>query len=36
MPAGFCYGQFKLDPYWDPVRKNPRFEKLVADLAPKD
>ena len=36
MPAGFSYGQFKLDPYWDPIRKDPRFEKLLADLAPKD
>ena len=36
MPAGFFYGQFKLDPYWDPIRKDPRFEKLLADLAPKD
>ena len=36
MPAGFCYGQFKQDPYWDPIRKDPRFEKLLAELAPKD
>jgi serine/threonine protein kinase len=34
MPAGFCYGQFKLDPYWDPIRKDPRFEKLLTELAP--
>jgi TolB-like protein/cytochrome c-type biogenesis protein CcmH/NrfG len=30
------YGQLKLDPYWDPLRKDPRFEKLLAELAPKD
>jgi hypothetical protein len=36
IPAGLCYGQFKLDPYWDPIRKDPRFEKLLAELAPKD
>jgi hypothetical protein len=36
MPAGFCYGQFQLDPYWDPIRKDPRFEKLLAELAPKN
>jgi hypothetical protein len=26
----------KLDPYWEPLRKDPRFEKLLAELAPKD
>jgi serine/threonine protein kinase len=35
-PVGLRYGQFKLDPYWDPLRKDPRFEKLLAELAPKD
>ncbi|MFN2624242.1 MAG: tetratricopeptide repeat protein, partial [Chthoniobacterales bacterium] len=30
------YGQLKLNPFWDPLRGNPRFEKLVASLAPKD
>jgi TolB-like protein/class 3 adenylate cyclase len=29
------YGQLKLMPYWDPLRGYPRFEKIVADLAPK-
>jgi hypothetical protein len=26
----------KLMPFWDPVRGDPRFEKIVASLAPKD
>jgi hypothetical protein len=25
----------KLDPMWDPLRGDPRFEKIVASLAPK-
>jgi serine/threonine protein kinase/tetratricopeptide (TPR) repeat protein len=35
-PFGFRYGQLKLDPCWDPIRKDPRFEKLLAELAPRD
>jgi hypothetical protein len=35
-PFGIFYGQLKRDPYWDPLRKDPRFEKLLAELAPKD
>jgi hypothetical protein len=35
-PNGIYYGQLKLDPRWDPLRKDPRFEKLLAELAPKD
>jgi hypothetical protein len=23
-------------PFWDPLRGDPRFEKIVASLAPKD
>jgi TolB-like protein/Tfp pilus assembly protein PilF len=30
------YGRLKLLPYWDPLRGDPRFEKIVASLAPKD
>jgi tetratricopeptide (TPR) repeat protein len=33
-PAGLHYGELKLDPAWDPLRKDPRFEKLLAQLAP--
>jgi TolB-like protein/Tfp pilus assembly protein PilF len=29
------YGALKLLPFWDPLRGNPRFEKIVASLAPK-
>ena len=29
------YGRLKLLPFWDPLRGDPRFEKIVADLAPK-
>jgi TolB-like protein/predicted Ser/Thr protein kinase/Flp pilus assembly protein TadD len=29
------YGQLKLSPFWDPLRGEPCFEKLVASLAPK-
>jgi TolB-like protein/class 3 adenylate cyclase/Tfp pilus assembly protein PilF len=29
------YGQLKLMPFWDPLRADPRFEKIVASLAPK-
>ena len=28
------YGQLKLLPVWDPLRGDPRFEKIVASLAP--
>jgi TolB-like protein/class 3 adenylate cyclase/Tfp pilus assembly protein PilF len=30
------YGALKLFPFWDPLRGDPRFEKIVASLAPKD
>ena len=30
------YGFLKLHPYWDPLRGDPRFDKIVASLAPKD
>jgi TolB-like protein/predicted Ser/Thr protein kinase/Tfp pilus assembly protein PilF len=29
------YGQLKLMPWWDPLRGDPRFEKIVASIAPK-
>ncbi len=31
----FNYGALKLLPFWDPLRGDPRFEKIVADLAPQ-
>jgi serine/threonine-protein kinase len=36
IPAGAHYGELVLDPFWDPLRGDPRFEKIVASLAPKD
>jgi tetratricopeptide (TPR) repeat protein len=33
-PAGFHYGRLKLDPMWDPLRGEPRFEAIVAARAP--
>jgi TolB-like protein/class 3 adenylate cyclase/Tfp pilus assembly protein PilF len=35
-PAGASYGVLKLWPNWDPLRGDPRFEKIVASLAPKE
>jgi serine/threonine-protein kinase len=29
------YGNLKLHPFWDPLRGDPRFEKIVASLTPK-
>jgi len=34
-PTSPTYGQLKLLPTWDPLRGDPRFEKIVASLAPK-
>ena len=34
-PAPVTYGQLKLLPFWDPLRGEPCFEKIVASLAPK-
>ena len=34
-PSDLSYGQLKLLPFWDPLRGDPRFEKIVASLAPK-
>jgi len=38
LPAGLVltYGQLKLDPQLDALRGDPRFEKIVGSLAPKD
>jgi serine/threonine protein kinase/tetratricopeptide (TPR) repeat protein len=35
-PSTLSYGQLKLLPFWDPLRKHPCFEKIVAALAPKE
>jgi TolB-like protein len=34
-PNSLSYGQLKLLPFWDPLRGDPCFEKIVASLAPK-
>jgi serine/threonine protein kinase/Tfp pilus assembly protein PilF len=34
-PSTVSYGQLKLLPFWDPLRGDPRFEKIVASLEPK-
>jgi tetratricopeptide (TPR) repeat protein len=36
VPNGIFYGQLKRDPEWGPLRQDPRYEKLLAELAPKD
>lgn len=37
MPnLGLTYGDLKAHPSWDPLRKDPRLEKLLAKLAPRD
>lgn len=34
IPSQLNYGYLRLHPVWDPLRGDPRFEKIVADLAP--
>ena len=34
VPGRLSYGQLRLHPFWDPLRGDPRFEKIVASLAP--
>ena len=36
IPGSYTYGNFRLSPMWDPLRGDPRFEKIVASLAPKE
>jgi serine/threonine protein kinase/Flp pilus assembly protein TadD len=35
-PSRINYGELKLLPYWDPLRGDPRFEKIVSSLAPTE
>jgi hypothetical protein len=35
LPYGPSYGELRLDPEWDSLRGDARFEKIVASLAPK-
>lgn len=34
IPGTLSYGWLKLLPFWDPLRGNPRFEQIIASLAP--
>ncbi|MBA2623238.1 MAG: hypothetical protein H0U88_06405, partial [Chthoniobacterales bacterium] len=35
IPSKISYGRLRLHPFWDPLRGDPRFEAIVASLAPK-
>ena len=35
-PGYLSYGNLRLHPDWDPLRGDPRFEQIVASLAPKE
>ncbi|MGB9052527.1 MAG: protein kinase, partial [Pseudolabrys sp.] len=34
-PGSYTYGNLRLSPLWDPLRGDPRFEKIVNSLVPK-
>ena len=34
IPSDVSYGQLRLHPFWDSLRGDPRFEEIVASLAP--
>ena len=34
--SGISYGKLKLGPEWDLLRSDPRFDKLLAQLAPRE
>jgi hypothetical protein len=36
LPGGVSYAEICLDPHWDSLRNDPRFQKIVASLAPKE
>jgi TolB-like protein/Tfp pilus assembly protein PilF/predicted Ser/Thr protein kinase len=35
-PGFHSYGDLRLNPMWDPLRGDPRFEKILASLAPNE
>jgi TolB-like protein/class 3 adenylate cyclase len=35
VPGGLTRGQLRIDPVWDPLRNDPRFQKLIAEAQPK-
>jgi serine/threonine protein kinase/Flp pilus assembly protein TadD len=34
MPKGLSYGELKCDQFWAPVKKDPRYERILAELQP--
>jgi len=36
LPGGPTYGELRLTPEWDSLRGDPRFQKIVNSLAPKE
>jgi tetratricopeptide (TPR) repeat protein len=36
VPNALDYGDLKLEPAWDPLRSDPRFQQLLVKLAPND
>jgi hypothetical protein len=36
MPAGVTYGELKLNPQYDVLGSDPRFDRIVESLAPKE
>ena len=34
MPGGIRPGNLRFSPYWDPLRKDPRFETLLKNPPP--
>src|SRR5262249_9022787 len=36
LPTGVTYGELKQSPDWDSLHGDPRFEQIVASLAPKE
>jgi tetratricopeptide (TPR) repeat protein len=35
IPSPTNYGDLRLHPFWDELRGDPRFEQIVASMAPK-
>jgi hypothetical protein len=35
LPNDIAYGHLRLNPLWDPLRGDPRFEAIITSLAPK-
>ena len=36
VPNALSYGELKLEPAWDSLRSDPRFQQLLAQLAPNE